>query len=177
MTDWPYPAPEDDGGAAHLVAGVALPDIQIETTTGDRLSLAKITGLSIVFVYPWSGRPGVSDPPNWDHIPGAHGSTAEAQGFQYLVGHYQARGIQVLGLSTQTREWQREFASRIGLTYPLLCDADFRVADALGLPRFKTGGTTYLKRLTLMCWDGKIVRAFYPVHPPDRHAGDLLETL
>lgn len=176
-TEWPYPAPKDDGAAAHLVAGVALPDIELPTTTGDRLSLAKVSGLSIVFVYPWSGRPGQADPPGWNDIPGAHGSTPEAVGFQALLEHYQARGIQILGLSTQTREWQREFAARVGLRYPLLSDADFKVADALRLPRFETGGTTYLRRLTLMCRDGLIVRTFYPVHPPDRHAADLLAML
>jgi peroxiredoxin len=177
MSDWPYPVPTNDGGAAHLIAGLALPDIELPTTTGDRLSLAKISGLSIVFVYPWTGRPGLANPPAWDDIAGAHGSTPEAQGFQNLLDHFKARGIQILGLSTQSRDWQREFAGRINLTYPLLSDEDFKVADALGLPRFATGGATYLKRLTLMCRDGLIVRAFYPVHPPDRHAADLLAML
>ncbi len=177
MSEWPYPAPTDDGGAAHLVTGVRLPDIELATSTGDRLSLSKISGLSILFVYPWTGQPGTADPPRWDDIAGAHGSTAEAQGFQSVLGHFQARGIQILGLSTQPREWQRELAARIGLTYPLLSDVDFKVADALRLPRFETGGTAYLKRLTLMCRDGEIVRTFYPVHPPDRHAADLLALL
>jgi peroxiredoxin len=177
MSEWPYPAPQDDGGAAHLVAGVALPDVELPTTTGDRLSLAMISGLSIVFVYPWTGKSGGANPPGWDGIPGAHGSTAEAQGFQLLLESFQARGIQILGLSTQSRDWQREFAARNGLTYPLLSDPDFSVADALRLPRFQAGGTTYLSRLTLMCRDGQIVRAFYPVHPPDQHAADLLAML
>ncbi len=77
---WPYPAPRDDGAAGHLVAGVELPDIELPTTTGDRLSLAKISGLSIVFVYPWTGRPGIANPPGWDAIAGAHGSTPRRRG-------------------------------------------------------------------------------------------------
>lgn len=177
MSEWPYPAPADDGGATHLVSGAPLPDFELPTTTGDRLSLARVTGLSIVFVYPWTGKTGGANPPGWDRIPGAHGSTPEAQGFQTLLEDFQARGIQILGVSTQSRDWQREFASRIGLTYPLLSDAEFKVADALRLPRFEAGGETYLKRLTLMCRDGQIVRTFYPVHPPDRHAADLLAML
>jgi peroxiredoxin len=177
QTVWPYPAPKDDGAAAHLVAGVALPDVELPTTTGDRLSLAKVSGLSIVFVYPWTGRSGQLNPPGWDNIAGAHGSTPEALGFEALIEHYKARGIQILGLSTQPRDWQREFAGRVGLTYPLLSDANFQVADLLRLPSFEVGGTRYLKRLTLMCRDGMIVRTFYPVHPPDRHAADLLAML
>lgn len=177
MSEWTYPAPKNDDAAAHLVAGVALPDHELPTTTGDRLSLARISGLSILFVYPWTGRPGIPDPPDWDRIPGAHGSTPEALGFQNLIKQFAARGIQVLGLSTQSRDWQREFSSRLGLTYPLLSDSEFKVANDLKLPRFETGGQTYLKRLTLMCLDGRIVRAFYPVHPPDRHAEELLAIL
>ncbi len=177
MSAWPYPAPIDDGGAAHLQAGTLLPDVTLPATTGDSISLARIAGLAIIFVYPWTGRPGVADPPGWDDIPGAHGSTAEAEGFRDQIAQFQARGLQIFGLSTQPREWQREFASRIGLTFPLLSDAEFRGADALRLPRFTTGGTTFLKRLTLMSWDRQIVRTVYPVHPPDRHAADLLAML
>jgi peroxiredoxin len=58
-----------------------------------------------------------------------------------------------------------------------MSDAELKVADALRLPRFQTGGVAYLKRLTLMCRDGLIVRAFYPVHPPEKHAADLLAML
>jgi peroxiredoxin len=58
-----------------------------------------------------------------------------------------------------------------------MSDSEFTVADALQLPRFQTGGVAYLKRLTLMCREGLIVRAFYPVRAPDRHAADLLAML
>jgi len=177
MTNWPYPAPKDDGGAAHLAPGTVLPDIALIASTGEMVSLAKVAGLSVVFVYPWTGRPGLNNPPGWDDIPGAHGSSPEADGFRDLSADYRARGVQVFGLSTQTREWQREFASRAGLTFPLLSDAGFQVANALRLPRFSAGGVTYLKRLTLLCWDGLIVRTIYPVHPPDTHAADLLAQL
>lgn len=177
MSAWPYPAPTDDGGATHLKAGTLLPDVTLPATTGDSISLAKITGLAIIFVYPWTGRPGVADPPGWNDIPGAHGSTAEAEGFRDHIAHFQARGLQIFGLSTQPRDWQREFAARVGLSFPLLSDAEFRAADALLLPRFTAGGTTYLKRLTMMSWDRQLVRTIYPVHPPDRHAADLLAML
>lgn len=177
MTGWPYPAPKDDGAAAHICPGTALPDILLPSSTGDRISLARVTGLSVVFVYPWTGRPDVANPQDWDHIPGAHGSTPEAEGFRDHHREYVARGGQIFGLSTQSRDWQREFASRMHLSYPLLSDADFLVADALRLPRFKAGDETFLKRLTMLCWDGLIVRTVYPVHPPDSHASDLLAML
>jgi hypothetical protein len=45
----------------------------------------------------------------------------------------------------------------------------------MALPVFETGGAVYLKRLTLVARDGRLVRTFFPVHPPDRHAGEVLD--
>ena len=50
-------------------------------------------------------------------------------------------------------------------------------ARALALPTFTTGGVTYLARLTLVVEAGKLVEAFYPAHPPDAHARDVLAWL
>jgi peroxiredoxin len=58
-----------------------------------------------------------------------------------------------------------------------LSDANFAFADALGLPRFETGGVSYLKRLTMLVRNGIIYRVIYPVHPPGSHARDLLQSL
>ena len=43
--------------------------------------------------------------------------------------------------------------------------------------KFDTGGETYLRRLTLSIVDGVIDWVFYPVHPPDTHARDVLAWL
>lgn len=174
---WPYPAPEDDGGARHLVEGLKLPPLALNATDGRSIDLSARAGTSIVFVYPWTGRPGLSNPPDWDHIPGAHGSTPEAEGFRDLHGALRAAGADVFGLSSQDCGHQCELATRLALPFPVLSDAGFRFADALQLPRFETGGVAYLKRLTIVAADGAIVRTFYPVHPPDRHAFEVLSWL
>jgi peroxiredoxin (alkyl hydroperoxide reductase subunit C) len=36
---------------------------------------------------------------------------------------------------------------------------------------------TLLKRLTLVIDDGQVTRVFYPVFPPDRSAGEVLDWL
>jgi peroxiredoxin len=131
----------------------------------------------VVFVYPWTGRPGLPNPPDWDVIPGAHGSTPEAEGFRDLYPEYRALGAKVSGLSCQDQSHQREFAARLGLPYALLSDRGHLLRRTLALPVFETGGTTYLKRLTLVVRDGRLVRHFYPVHPPDKHAGEVLSWL
>lgn len=175
--EWPWPAPDDDGGARHLSPGRALPDIELAATDGRAVSLARVEGRWVVFLYPWTGRPGLPNPPRWDDIAGAHGSTPEAEGFRDLHHAYRSAGFGVLGVSGQTTADQQEFAQRLRLQFPLLSDGEGRLRAALGLPTFETGGVTYLKRLTLVLRDGIIERVAYPVHPPHTHAGDLLTSL
>jgi len=174
---WPYPAPADDGAARHLVKGLALPDIPLAASDASSVSLRHLAGDWIVFVYPWTGRPGSPNPPRWDDIEGAHGSTPEAEGFRDHYEAYRSMGFGVLGLSGQTTADQQEFAVRVALPFPLLSDAGGGMRHALRLPSFETGGIAYLKRLTLVVRDGRVERAVYPVHPPHTHAGDLLATL
>ena len=177
MSAWPYPAPADCGGARHLTADTAIPDIPLPSTQGGETSLAEVPGLSIVFVYPWTGRPGLENPPHWDDIPGAHGSTPEAEGFRDLYAAFRAEGAEVLGLSCQDGDHHRELAARLRLPYALLSDRGHLFQRALALPVFETGGVVYLKRLTLVVRDGRLVHRFYPVHPPDSHAADVLAWL
>ena len=177
MIPWLWPAPLDDGGAAHLVRGLALPDIALPTASGGTVSLAGLPGRSILFIYTWTGRPGIPDPPDWDHIAGAHGSTAELQGIRNLQTSFESIDTKIYALSTQTTPWQREATGRLQLGFDLISDHALEFAAALGLPTFQTGGETYLRRITLAIDDGKIDYVFYPVHPPDAHARDVLAWL
>lgn len=177
MSVWPWPAPGDDGGAAHLVAGLPLPAIALASTAGVPIDPSRIAGRAVLFVYPYTGTPGTPDPPGWDDIPGAHGSTPQAQGFRDSMPQFAVRGVKVFGLSAQASEAQQAFARRVSLTYPLLCDGDLKFANALRLPRFTAGEVTYLKRLTILSDSGRITRVIYPVHPPDMHAGEVLAAL
>lgn len=175
--NWPWPAPDDDSGARHLAPDAELPDIALPATDGRHVSLAQLSGRWVVFMYPWTGRPGLPNPPNWDEIKGAHGSTPEAEGFRDHYETFRTAGFDVVGVSGQTTAEQQEFAERIGLPFPLLSDAEGKLRHALRLPTFETGGVVYLKRLTLVIGDGKIERVVYPVHPPHSHARDLLAAL
>lgn len=171
------PAPLDDGGARHLGPGLILPDITLPATSGPSVNLSTVPGISVVYVYPWTGRPGLPNPPGWDIIPGAHGSTPETEGFRDLYPSFRDMGVGVIGLSGQDTAYQGELARRLRLPFALLSDARFEFARALTLPAFETGGATYLKRLTLVVRDGRLLRTFYPVHPPDRHADEVLRWL
>ena len=87
-------------------------------------------------------------------------------------------GAHVLGLSSQTTAYQKEFADRVGLPYPLASDPLLTVAEAMRLPTFEVEGIgTLYKRLTFIAREGKIRKVFYPVFPPDANAGEVVEWL
>lgn len=171
---WPWPPPVADDGARHLVRGLRLPDIVLPSTSGRPVSLAGLSGRAVVFCYPWTGRPGLPNPPGWDTIPGAHGSTPEAEGFRGLYLGFEEMPTVVFGLSLQSPSDQLEFARRLDLPFEILSDAERMLQRALKLPVFETGGEVYLKRLTFVLRDGAIDHVFYPVHPPDTHAREVL---
>jgi len=165
--------PRDDGGARHIKHGLRMPDIALPTTTGRHVSFAGLAGRAIVFCYPWTGRPGLANPPGWDDIPGAHGSTPQAEGFRDLETGFRQLGAQVFGLSTQPTAYQRELAERLRLLFEMVSDEGFELQRALALPTFATGGVTYLKRLTLGIRDGRIERVYYPIAAPGAHAREV----
>jgi len=174
---WPWAAPSDDGGAAHLVTGTPMPAVALASSRGGEVDLSRLPDATVLFVYTWTGRPGLANPPDWDTIPGAHGSTPEAEGFRDTHDEFLRLGWRVLGVSTQDSSHQQEFADRVGLPFALLSDAQLRLQAALRLPVFTTGGVPFLKRLTLLVRGGRVVRTIYPVHPPDAHAGEVLAWL
>jgi peroxiredoxin len=176
--DWStLPAPHDDGAASHL-AGLQLPDVVLAATDGSSVNLGKLSGRTVVYIYPLTGQPGNALPAGWDEIPGARGCTPQSCAFRDHYADLTAAGAErVFGLSSQDTPWQQEAAERLHLPFTLLSDSDFMFADALRLPSFRAQGTQLLKRMALVIDDGRITRSFYPVFPPDRNAGDVLAWL
>jgi len=171
------PAPQDDGRARHLT-GTRLPDVPLPATSGGAVNLSKLPGVTVLYIYPRTGVPGVDPPPGWDQIPGARGCTPQSCGFRDHFAELKALGVShVFGLSTQETDYQREDAERLHLPFPLLSDAAFNFGRALYLPMFAAGGMTLLARMALVIEDGVIVKVFYPVFPPDKNAGDVVAWL
>lgn len=177
--DWSkIPAPVDDGGARHL-PGSVLPDIALPATDGVRVSLAKLNGRSIVFIYPRTGRPGqIGLVDNWDQIPGARGCTPQSCAFRDLHADLKAAGAaRVFGLSTQDTAYQQEAVERMHLPFAVLSDEKLELTTALRLPIMEVAGHVLLKRMALVIDDGRISHVFYPVFPPDQNAVDVLAWL
>jgi len=169
--------PVADGAADHLTPGLALPPVTLPATKGQDICVAALAGRSVIVVYPWTGCPGAPNPPGWDDIPGAHGSTPELEGFRDVHAEFLRLGVSLFGLSRQTTDYQNELAARLRLPFPVLSDAQGQFAAALALPSFVAGGESYLKRLTLVIADGEIETVFYPVADLAGHAGEVLRWL
>lgn len=171
------PIPKDDGAAAHLM-GLNLPSIPLTATSGANIDLAKLIGVTVVYVYPMTGRPGVPLPEGWDMIPGARGCSPQSCAFRDHLAELRALGVSHLfGLSSQETNYKLEAATRLHLPFPLLSDANFTLTDTLRLPTFEVEGTRLLKRLTMIIADGKIRHVFYPVFPPDKNAEEVMRWL
>ena len=170
------PVPEDDGGADHLV-GMSLPALSLPSTRGDTLGLATAGGLLVAYVYPRTGTPGEPLPAGWDDIPGARGCTPQSCAYRDALAEFETLGATVIGVSAQSPEEQGEFAKREHIPFPLLSDSGLRLRDELRLPTFEVDGMTLYKRLTFVAEAGQIAKAFYPVFPPDRNAGEVLAWL
>jgi peroxiredoxin len=170
------PAPTDDGAANHL-PGMQLPSVPLISTSGDTVDLSSLSGETVVYCYPMTGRPDRELPQGWDEIPGARGCTPQSCSFRDHHSELRDLGVRVFGLSTQSTGYQQEAAGRLQLPFELLSDERLAFAEALGLPTFEADGMTLLKRLTLIIEDGRIEKVFYPVFPPDKNAEEVLAWL
>jgi peroxiredoxin len=171
------PVPEDDGAADHL-GGLAMPSLTLPATSGEQLDLAGLASDRLVaYLYPRTGTPGEPLPDGWDDIPGARGCTPQSCSYRDALAEFERLGATVVGISAQSAAEQAAFAAREHIPFPLLSDPELRFAAALNLPTFEAAGMTLYRRLTLVAEAGAIVKAFYPVFPPDRDATEVLAWL
>jgi len=164
------PVPVDDGACDHL-AELKLPGIMLATTDGRQIDISKLSGRTVIYAYPRTGRPdeGVFYE-GWEAIPGARGCTPQSCGFRDHHNELKALGAQVFGLSSQSTQFQQEVVERLHLPFSILSDENLELTNALNLPTFEVNGLTLIKRLTLIVSAGVIEHVFYPVFPPNTHA-------
>ncbi|MGH3430290.1 MAG: peroxiredoxin [Mycobacteriales bacterium] len=109
-----------------------LPD---ETGTPRRLSVLLEDGPVVLFFYPMAL---------------SSGCTAEACHFRDLSAELDAVGARAVGISRDSVDRQREFATKHNLGYPLLSDTDATVAGAFGVRRRLLAKVLPVKRSTFV---------------------------
>ncbi|MFM7657412.1 MAG: peroxiredoxin [Burkholderiaceae bacterium] len=170
------PIPIDDGATNHLI-GMTLPNISLESTRGDLINLGRLRGKVVIYCYPMTGQPNVPLPEGWDQIPGARGCTPQSCSFRDHYQELQALRSEVIGLSVQTTEYQKEMAERLHLPFPVVSDSNYEFKKAMNMPTFVAAGMTLLKRVTLISKDGVIEAVHYPIFPSDSDPAWVIEYL
>lgn len=171
------PVPQDDGAADHL-QGTTIPSMALKSTSGTTVDVSTFAGLTIIFCYPRTGAPGETVPESWNVIPGARGCTPQACSFRDLSRELLGLGVShIFGCSTQDTAYQQEVKGRTHLPFQLLSDEDLSLLNALKLPSMEWEGRKLIRRLTMAVEDGKIIKVWYPVFPPDANARQVCEWL
>ena len=171
------PVPVDDGATNHLF-GLQIPAFSLMSTAGILVDLASISGRTVVYCYPLTGRPDVDNiPQGWNQIAGARGCTPQSCAFRDRYQELKALGVKCFGLSGQSTEYQQEVVKRLHLPFELLSDLELAFTKSLNLPTFELDSRTFIKRLTLILSSGRIEKVFYPVFPPDRNAEEVINWL
>ncbi len=108
------------------------------------------------------------------------GCTKEACAFEEALPDFSGVDAAVLGVSVLDERSKAKFATKHGLTFPLLADVDHAVAEAYGVWQEKSMyGRTYMgvARVTYLIGpDGRVVRRWDGVKV-DGHAGEVLAAL
>jgi peroxiredoxin len=158
-----------------------MPPLALPSTAGGEMRVDVVAdGFErlVLYAYPRTGRPDEDLlVPEWNEILGARGCTPESCGFRDHAAELAEAGAAVAGLSTQDTDYQHDLVERLGLPFPILSDERLELTRSLRLPTFEAAGLTLLKRLTLVVRDGAIEHVFYPVFPPDAHAGEVVAWL
>jgi peroxiredoxin Q/BCP len=142
--------------------GKKAPAFRLNDQSGIQHSLADYAGCPVVlYFYPKDDTPGC---------------TAESCAFQALLRDFRKTKAAVLGVSILDEKSKARFASKHGLTFPLLADADHAVAEKYGVWQQKMRyGRKYMgivRTTYLIGPDGKVVRRWDKVSV-DGHAADV----
>jgi len=115
-----------------VAVGDAAPDFEAPDQDGAPFRLSSLRGSPVVlYFYPKADTPGC---------------TIESKGFQQHLPEFAAKGVRVVGVSTDDCPAQKAFAGKYGLRFPLVADSKKEVAAKYGVlgPRGSARRVTFL---------------------------------
>ncbi|WP_426755182.1 thioredoxin-dependent thiol peroxidase [Myxococcus sp. Y35] len=147
-------------------AGDKAPAFQLPDQDGNTVSLAQFAGRSVVlYFYPKDDTPGC---------------TVEACGFRDEHSALEAAGAVVLGVSADSTERHRKFATKFNLPFPLLADVDHALCEAYGVWGEKSlYGRKFLgiTRATFLIGPDGVVKHVWPKVKVNGHVAEVLAAL
>jgi len=143
-----------------LSIGTPAPDFTAKDQNNKTITLSKFRGKRVIlYFYPKDDTPGC---------------TKEACGFRDAYAGFKKKGVIVLGVSTDSVESHATFAKKYKLSFPLVADADKKIAKAYDVIGFIGGLLGTASRVTYVIdKEGVIEEVFTSVNPAE-HASDLL---
>jgi peroxiredoxin Q/BCP len=141
--------------------GDAAPLIQGTDQEGKTWKLADVVGKKLVLLYFYPK----------DDTPGC---TKEACGFRDRMADLKKDNVQVIGVSFDSAGSHQKFIAKYDLNFPLLADADGKIADAYGV---RMTGRDMARRVSfLIALDGKIVHVT-DTPSADTHLSEMKEAI
>ena len=142
-------------------AGDAAPLIEGKDQDGKTWKLADVLGKKLVLLYFYPK----------DDTPGC---TKEACGFRDRMADLQKDNIAVIGVSFDSGESHQKFIAKYKLNFPLLADADGKIADAYGV---RMTGRDMARRVSfLIGLDGRIAHVT-DTPSADTHLSEMKEAV
>lgn len=145
--------------------GDRAPDIELETSDGRKIRLAKPGSPLVLYFYPKDD---------------TSGCTREAQDFSALAGEIERAGAMIVGVSRDPMEKHKKFIGKYGLRIPLASDEEGHVSDAFGTWVQKSMyGRKYMgvERSTFLIGaDGEVLKSWRKVKVPG-HAQEVVEAV
>ena len=149
-----------------LKIGKKAPDFNLLSGDGKKYSLKDFAGRKLVlYFYPRDN---------------TSGCTEEARSFEKKRGAMKKNGAIVVGVSTDSVESHAKFASKYGLTFPLLSDEKKSVIKVYGVWKEKSMyGKKYfgVERTTVVIDEKGIVRHIFHRVKVEGHADEVLNIL
>ncbi|WP_066897305.1 peroxiredoxin [Mycolicibacterium houstonense] len=145
--------------------GDTVPEFELPDQTGAMRSLTSLLadGPVVLFFYPAAMTPGC---------------TKEACHFRDLAAEFAAAGATRVGISTDPVAKQAKFADIQSFDYPLLSDAEGKVAAQFGVKRGLLGKLMPVKRTTFVIdTDRTVLEVISSEISMDTHADKALEVL
>lgn len=150
---------------AVMKTGDRVPEFELPDQTGTVRSLSNLLadGPIVLFFYPAAMTPGC---------------TKEACHFRDLASEFADVGASRVGISTDAVSKQAKFSDSQRFDYPLLSDADGRVAEIFGVKRGLLGKFLPVKRATFVIdTDRTVLDVISSEINMDTHADKALSTL
>ncbi|MFT3925279.1 MAG: peroxiredoxin [Myxococcales bacterium] len=143
-----------DGGKGYLPVGMQVPDLKSSDQLNRPVEL-RAEGPTVLYFYPRAGTPGC---------------TKEACAFRDSWKSYSDAGVRVIGVSSDPKRRQADFAKEHDLPFPLISDPDHVWSDAFGVGSF----VGFDSRVSFLIDSNAHVAKVYEDVDPGVHADQVL---